>query len=415
MSSQLLSVRDLLTDRYGCYQQLRTAGGVTWMPDLMGSGAFLLTGYKLCSRALRDRSLGRDAFAAVPPEVIDTWPDEELQRAECQRLSMFFQDPPGHTYIRRHLNGWFTHRAAAVTSRIRSIAARFVDDLPVGSADLVADFAFPLPILVIAELLGASPADRDLIRTWSTALLTGIDPSTAQQAEHGQALAEMDEYIAQLLDARRRQPREDLVSDLARDPGGLTDEQLIANIRTLIVGGHETTTNLIANGLLALLTDDRQRQVFIDDESCRPNAVDELLRFESPLQATHRYARADLDLGPARITRGSLVIPVIGAANRDPSQFDEPNKLWLRRPNASRHLAFGGGPHYCLGAALARSQAQIAIETVLDRLPDVTVDKPAVTWRPQLNLRAMEQLPVTVMEVQCPTPFAQSYRSTDTP
>jgi cytochrome P450 len=268
-----------------------------------------------------------------------------------------------------------------------------------GRMDLIADFAFPLPIIVIAELLGVPAADRDMLRAWSADLTQGVNPGASSEALERveRSVDRFDAYIGAIIEERRREPRSDLISDLlhAQETGDhLSMEEMLATCRLILSAGHETTVNLIGNGTLALLRHPEQRAALAQDPSLLPGAVEELLRYDSPVQLTLRFALEPTVLGGQAVSRGDLVIVLVGAANHDPEVFSAPARLDLRRENARDHLSFGAGAHYCLGAALARLEGQIAIGALLRRLPRLALASEALSWRPNPVLRGVESLPV---------------------
>jgi cytochrome P450 len=267
--------------------------------------------------------------------------------------------------------------------------------------DLVSELAYPLPIRVICEMLGIPPEDHDRFREWSAELVLTLDPMiTLEIIERGNRAAEaFAEYFAELLAARRAHPRDDLLSALiaAEDRGQtLTEEELLSTCILLLVAGHETTVNLISNGMLALLRNPDQVQRLRHDPGLIRSAVEELLRFDSPVQLVGRTAMQDVEIGGVRIARGHQVVGIIGAANRDPAQFAQPDRLDIGRPD-NRHLAFSGGIHFCLGAPLARVEAQIAIGTLVRSFPGLRLaDEAAIERRETVTLRGLRRLPVAL-------------------
>lgn len=267
-----------------------------------------------------------------------------------------------------------------------------------GQMDLIDDYAFPLPIVVIAEMLGVPAADRDRFRAWSDAFVTpAVTPEGWVKAE--QLLNEFVVYLGQVFAARRQQPRNDLITALiqAEDAGDkLNEEELYSMVVLLIVAGHETTVNLIGNGTLALLQHPDQLALLKANPALMPQAIEELLRYDGPVErATIRFAAEDVEVGGQLIRRGEAVGVVLYGANRDPSQFAAPDALDItREPN--RHHAFGFGVHYCLGAPLARMEGQIGLATLLRRLPGLRLAAPVETlvWRFNPILRGLHHLPV---------------------
>jgi cytochrome P450 len=267
--------------------------------------------------------------------------------------------------------------------------------------ELVADFAYPLPVMVIGEMLGILAHDRTLLRDWIHDILmfaqrgpTG-DPETIT-AMH-RAIVEMRDYMRGIVADHRRTPQDDIIGNLlaAEEEGArLDEEEIIANCLLLLLAGHETTMNLLGNGTLALLQHPEQCTQLQANPDLLPNAVEEVLRYESPLQIVLRLTQADLELHGQSISAGQRIIPMIGAANRDPAQFPDPDRLDLRRtPNA--HLSFGHGIHFCLGAGLARMEARIAFATLLQRCPGLALATDTPAWREALTVRGLATLPVT--------------------
>jgi cytochrome P450 len=284
--------------------------------------------------------------------------------------------------------------------RIQEIADSLIDRVAgAGEMELVADFAFPLPITVIAELLGVPAAERARFREWSAAMVTPA--LAAAEAEHADALlTAFVDYLLALFVERRREPGEDLVSALvAVEDGGdtLSEEELCSMVALLIVAGHETTVSLIGNATLALLTHPEQRALVERDRSVLPRAVEELIRYDGPVERTlNRWAAVDVELRGQKIRRGESVIVVLGAADRDPERFEEPDELDLAAERDARHLGFGRGSHFCLGAPLARLEAEIALGTLLRRLPGLrlAVSQAELRWRPVPLFRSLVELPV---------------------
>jgi len=263
--------------------------------------------------------------------------------------------------------------------------------------DVIAEFAYPLPATVIAIMIGAPPEDRDRFKGWSDGILAfqGTGRTTPEVLARSQRdVLEMREFLRELMAKRRRDPQDDLLTRLveAESAGDkLTEGELLATCVTLLTAGHETTTNLIGSGLLTLLRHPEQREQLREDPTLMPSAIEEMLRFESPLQRNPRKAGADFELHGNVIRKGDFVLQVLGAANRDPRQFPEPDRFDIaRQPN--RHVAFGMGIHFCLGAPLARLEAPIAIDAVLRRWPGLTLARDHVTWREHGLLRAQETL-----------------------
>jgi cytochrome P450 len=268
---------------------------------------------------------------------------------------------------------------------------------------VIEELAYPLPVTVISELMGVPIADRDTVKGWSHAIARALDaivlPASPELIERGRrATTEMAGYFRALAEGRRRRPGEDLLSGLvaAEEAGDrLSEEELLATCILLYVAGHETTVNLVGNGLLALLRHPAESRRLREDPARVPGAIEELLRYDGPVQRVGRIAVADTEIGGVPIPAGALVMSLPGAANRDPAHFAEPDRLDVTR-HEPRHLAFGSGIHYCLGAPLARLEAQAAIGTLLRRFPALTLAVERPVWRPSSTLRGLECLPVAL-------------------
>ena len=332
----------------------------------------------------------RALFSSLRPEFI-----EAIQR------NLLMLDPPDHTRIHNLVNKAFTRRVVdGLRPRIESQVEELLDAVePSGEMDLVRDFASPLPITVIAELLGVPPEDRARFKRWSDDLIALLDPFNAPKGLAGaqDAFGELSVYLRGVFAERRRDPRDDVVSRLlAAEEGGdaLTEAELISTSMIILGAGHETTTKLIGNAVLALLRNPGERKRLRDDPSLVHSAVEEFLRYDSPVQMTDRVAVEDCEIGGKRIRKGQVVVVLLGAANRDPEVFPDPDRLDLARPH-NPHLSFGQGGHFCLGAQLARAEAQIAIEALIRRFPDFdgTTSPPRV---PSMILRGPTSLPLTL-------------------
>jgi pimeloyl-[acyl-carrier protein] synthase len=295
----------------------------------------------------------------------------------------------------------FTPRIAERTvPRIEAVAAELLDKVvDRGQMDLVLEYAFPLPVIVIAELLGVPPEDRERFRDWSMTLAAAIDvkPTAAGYEEGNRAALELTGYLREIVEARRRNPCEDLISDLVRaqtEEGRVSEDELLATLTFLIFAGHETTVNLSGNGILALLRAPAELARLRDHPEILPDAVEELLRYDSPVQMTRRLAAEDLRFGGQQIRRGDDVRILIGAANRDPEAFPDPDRLDLSRRGAP-HRAFGLGIHFCVGAMLGRTEGALAIAPLLRRFPGLRLDEGPLSWRESVGFRALTGLPVS--------------------
>jgi cytochrome P450 len=389
-------------DPYPLYHRLRAEDPV----HRSALGFWVLTRHADVLAVLRDPRMSRDPRRSQRIGLLRSSAEvNELLAAEEAAPSMLFVDPPDHTRLRRLVNKAFTPAAVErLWPRVEEIVAGLLDRVAgAGAMDVVEDLAYPLPVTVICELFGVPEADRDRFRAWSRGLVRLLDPLVASDALERalQARRELRGYLRELIAERRAHPAGDLLSDLiaAEDQGHqLSGPELVSMCVLLLVAGHETTVNLIANGTLALLRHPEAAARLRLDPGLAGGAVEELLRYDSPVQFTSRHALADLEIGGRRVAAGETVVAVLGAANRDPAQFPDPDRLDLgRTPN--RHLAFGGGIHFCLGAPLARMEARIAIPALLARLPELTLGPEPPARRDTVTLRGLASLPVTFRPV----------------
>ena len=312
---------------------------------------------------------------------------------------MLNRDGDDHRRLRRLVTKAFTPRMVEqLRPRIQEIADELLDGVEERhEMDVVDDYAFPLPITVIAELLGIPAADRDRFRAWSNAVVTP-PIGAAALTEIGVLLGQFVGYLRELFERRAADPAEDLISALlqVRDGGdALSEQELFGMVVLLIVAGHETTVNLIANSVLALLEHPDRLEELRREPAGIPAAIEECLRYDGPVErALNRWAAVDVELGGRTICRGESVVAVLGSANRDGERFADADVLASGRDD-SRHVAFGRGSHYCLGAPLARLEGQLTFETVLRRLPDLRLVSAEPRWKPMIFLRGLESLPVT--------------------
>jgi cytochrome P450 len=393
-------VRDpaFLADPYPLFKQLRGAAPVWKAPF----GRWFLTRYDDCNLLLKDRRFGKDY--GDPDALMRRFGPTALQEPAVVELShmMLMRDPPDHTRLRGLVTKAFTaRRIEALRDRVREMTDRLLDKvMPQGRMDAIQDLAFPLPVMVICELLGVPDADRDRFVEGSVtgAALLNPTPPTREELDAANAGSEASgAYFEKLFELRRREPRDDLITQLvqAEEAGDrLTTAELRANVHLLFAAGHETTVNLIGNGLLSLLRQPEQWQILRDDPSLIPNAIEEILRFECPVQAVARVVAEPIELQGVALDRQELVVALIGAANRDPDVFENPDRLDVTRKDL-RPLSFGGGIHFCLGAQLARIEAAEVFGTLLRRLPGLRLAEPdRAQWRPSFVLRGLTELPV---------------------
>ncbi|HYK10703.1 MAG TPA: cytochrome P450 [Gemmatimonadales bacterium] len=386
---------EVLANPYPLFHRLRSEDPVHWDPFLH---CWVVTRYEDVQRVLHTFTAAR------------TPTPEQLERMGLERIAplarimvrqMLFLDPPDHTRLRRLASTAFTpRRVEGLRSHIRDIANRLVDAvIGSGRMNVIANLAAPLPAIVTAELFGVPSEDHDMLKDWSAdfAEMLGNFQHNPDRFARALAAAEgMSAYFQEQIIEHRRQPRDGLISALIEaevDGSSLTPDELVANLIVTMVGGQETTTNLIGNGLLSLLRWPDEFARLKGDPGLMVSAVEELLRFEAPSQHTARLAPEDLEIGGKPIKKRQAVIAVMAAANRDPERFPEPDRLDLARTD-NRHMSFGWGPHFCFGAPLARLEGQIVFETVLTRMKDLELESGRLEWRTNLGLRGLTALPV---------------------
>ncbi|MBB4688559.1 cytochrome P450 [Amycolatopsis jiangsuensis] len=383
-------------DPYPRYRQWREHAPVAELRP----GFFVVSGAAESAAVLRDPAWGHPDPEVLPPER--QHPDEPVHEDGRVVRSFLGLNPPDHTRLRRLVSKAFTPRTVErLQPRIEAIAARLVSELlEAGEGDLMAGLAGPLPVEVIAELLGVPLADRTLFAGWSYAMARALDPDfllpAEAVAEATRARREFVVYFRELAARRRRTPGADLLSDLVTvtDQGDqLTEGELLVTLTLLLVAGHETTTNLIGNGGYALLRGGQGFASLGDGGELAERAVEEVLRFDSPVQLTMRIARRPTTAGEFAAAEGSQVVVLLGAANRDPAVHPEPDVFDPAR-DPSRHLAFGQGIHFCLGAPLARLEGRVVFRELARRTPALRLSGTA-EWNPTTTLRGLSRLPVS--------------------
>lgn len=389
---------DFIRDPYPSYDKLRTHAPVLHLPALNG---YLVSRNADAALVLRDKRFGKDYVTRITRR----WPEalnEPVYRA-MGRL-MVTQDPPDHTRLRGLVVKAFTaRRVEDMRPKIQAIVDDSIDRvIGQGRMDLISDFAFRLPVIVICDMLGIPETDREIFfkreRTGGR-LLDPVPLSRAEIDEANAAHANSEAYFQRLFDLRRREPGDDLTTQLvqAEEAGSkLSNEELTANIILLFGAGHETTVNLIGNALLALHRNPDQLELLKSNLSLMPNAIEEFLRYDSSVQFTYHVAMEDVEIGGVKIPQGDNVMCLLGSANHDPAVYpDHPDRLDITRPNV-RPLSFGGGIHFCLGAQLARLEAEVALTTLLRRIPNLRIDDVEnPKWRPTFVLRGLKELPAS--------------------
>ena len=399
---------EVIANPYPSYHQLRTVDPVHWNPE---TPCWDLTRYADVEEVYRDGRMSVDRMSVFSARIPESMKQTMAPILRIFNNMMLMSDPPKHTRLRSLANKAFTPRVVEnMRIHIQAIADQLIDDVGKASRiDVINDLAYPLPVMVICEMLGVASEDRDQFRKWADdlALFLGDFRRAAEHVEVAQRSAlDMIHYLGGIIRECRQHPREDLISALvaAEDEGErFSEDELFSMFVLLQIAGHETTTNLIGNGMLALLQNPGQMQKLRDDPSVIETAVEEFLRFNSPIQSTSRFATEDVVIGGQQISKGDLVRMYIGAANRDPARFTEPDSLDITRQD-NRHVALALGPHFCLGAALARLEGQIAIGAILRRLPGIRLESPLSSesrladfrWRDNPIFHGLESLPVVL-------------------
>ena len=388
-----LSGPEFIADPYPVYARLRAMDDPYWLSHGGGTGGmWLFTRYEDVIAVLKEARIAKDVSRLLPPEKL-TLLDQ----------SMLFRDAPDHARLRALSNQAFS------PTRVRNLEPRILEIVDGLLArvrshhvmDFIADFAQPLPVMVIAELLGVPQEDQDRFRVWSGLIARGVDMVRATEEDvrnQREATIALMGYFTELIRQRRSQPHEDIISGLieAHDQGDrLSEEELLGTCILLLIAGHETTINLLGNGLFTLLRHPDQLALLKSRPELVPSAVEEMLRFESPVQrATFRFTRETFTFQGVTLTQGQQVSAVLGAANRDPMQFPDGDRFDITR-DPNRHVGFGLGMHFCLGASLARAEARIGFTRLLDALPNLQLVSDTPQWQPSTFFRGLKTLPVT--------------------
>ena len=387
---------DVSDDPYALYRALREHDPVHWDPYMH---AWVVTSYAEVIAVLTNYSADR----APAGDYLDRLGLSFMKPfAEMMRQQMLFMDPPMHARLRSICSAAFTpRRVQSMRSVIEAVANQLIDNVvSSGRMDLLADFAGPFPAIVTATMLGVPVEDHRQVGAWVVdlaELLGNFQHHPDRVAEIMRSLGDFKNYIAARMEEERRNPTNGLIYALMTsevDGHRLTDEEVIVNTIITLIGGHETTTNLIASGFLTLLRDSGSLDQLRNHPEIAASAIEELLRFESPVQHTARIAPADMKLGRKTIQKGSRVVAALAAANRDPNRFLDPDRLDLVRPD-NRHVAFGWAAHFCFGAPLARMEGQIAFNTLLRRLLRPTLLDAKLEWRNNAGLRGLTSLKIS--------------------
>jgi pimeloyl-[acyl-carrier protein] synthase len=391
---------EFVADPYPIYYRLQAEDPVHWSPRV---GAWLVSRYADVAAILQDKRFVKSGFVDLRMAALHIR-EEELELHPLllmQRKWLMFLDPPHQTRIRMAFAQAFSpHVIHAMRTDIQEIVDKLIDKVQDrGILDLIGDFGHPLPVLVISRILGVPTTDSMEFKQWSQDISRTVDPILTDEIleRANVAATAMTEYFQELLADRRKNPRQDLLTDLARAVGsenGLTEEEAVATCVALFVSGYETTVNLIGNGMLALLRHPDQLQLLRENPSLIQSAVEELLRYDCSVQQPSRRALEDVEIGGKVIRKNQRLFLLLGAANRDSTQFPNPDRLDITRKN-NAHLAFGRGVHFCVGVWLARLEGQIAISTLLRRLPNLTLQTDTPAWRAASNWRGLKALPVS--------------------
>lgn len=387
---------EVLANPYPLFHRLRSENPVHWDPFLH---AWVVTRYHDVVHVLRHFSAER---TPTPDQLTSLGLSALNPIAEVMVKQMLFMDPPAHARLRNLASVAFTpQRVEVLRSHIRDIVKSLLDAVQSqGRMDVIADLGEPLPSIVTAEMLGVPVEDHPQLKAWSqdfAEMLGNFQHNPDHALQILESVREMAAYFQTAIRDQRLQPRGGLVSALLNaeiEGSRLTEEEVVANCIITMVGGQETTTNLIGNGVLSLLRNPDQLEKIRSDLSLIPSAVEEFLRYESPIQYTARLAPEDTVLGGKELRKGQAVLAVMASANRDPECFPDPDRLDITRRD-NRHVAFGWGAHFCFGAPLARLEGQTAFEEMLVRMPDLVLDSGPLVWRTNQAYRGLKALPVS--------------------
>jgi cytochrome P450 len=388
-------------DPYPLYRRMREEEPTYRSP----LGFHVFTRYDDCLTVLRHPQMSSDGRNAAGVAAFLEQQPAARKMAEAMegKRPFLLLDPPDHTRLRGLVSKAFTPRTVeGLRARIQQVVDDLIDDVqPKGAMEVVEDLAYPLPVVIICEMLGVPPSDHERFKGWSRDLARGLDPDFVQPVDalerRFETVLAFHEYFRELIARRRSDPGDDVLTALvhAEEQGDtLTEDEVLGTCTLLLVAGHETTVNLIGNGVLALLRHRDQLEKLWADRALIKSAVEEILRFDPPVQFDARVAMTEIDVGGVTLEPGEQPLLILAAANRDPQQFDAPDTLDITRAD-NRHLSFGHGLHFCLGAPLARLEGQLALGTLVGRLPlmELAADEPV--YKENLILRGLASLPVT--------------------
>jgi len=393
---------DFLQNPHGELAKLRQISPVLWSPK---GNQWLITGYEEAVKILRSKTAHK-RMAPIQPRCPFAQFGLRLAELHPIRSNMILhQDPPEHTRLRSLVNSAFAPKVVTnLIASTKETAAGLILEIEAKnkhSCDLISQYAFPLPVTVISNLLGVHSGDRDKFHTWSNNLTPNLDmkmnPRKLWRAQ--QASSHLLNYFKILIKERRQDPREDLLSALlkveSQNDGRLSQTELLANLLLMLIAGHETTVNLIGNGTHALLSHPEQLTLLRSKPELLENTIEEILRYQSPVQMVRRFAHENIEVGGQTIRTGDLILVLLGACNRDPRQFAQPDSFDISRPEI-KHLAFSMGIHFCLGAELARMEGKVALEAIFNSFPHLATQNGAsLVYKRPFALRGLAALPVT--------------------
>jgi pimeloyl-[acyl-carrier protein] synthase len=387
---------EFLQNPYPLFEQYRAQSPVAWSSR---GNHWIVTGYEEANQLLRDNNFGKKMQLWKHPNLLMRSLFSFLRSRNTG--NMLLQDAPDHTRVRTLVQSAFLPATVrALEAHIREITDNLTANINPGDrGDLIAQLAFPLPVTVIAELLGIPASDRDQFKVWSTTMTSSLKGNVCPYKAYKsfQASRELRDYLRKVVSFKRQQPANDLLSTLAQvqlqEEGRLSEQELLSNSVLVLIAGHETTVNLIGNGMYHLLRHPQQKQMLLDNPHLIDAAIEEFLRFDPPVQIVRRVAYKETGLGGKRIMPKDAVTVLLGACNRDPRVFDHGDQLDIQRDKI-KHLSFGMGIHYCLGAELARSEARIAVSTLLRKFPDIKLAADQMIYKAPFALRGLQELQV---------------------
>ena len=398
----LLVSREFMEDPYPLLRRLREEDPVHWSDSI---GGWILTRYDDIVTTFKDVSIySNEGRLAKAVEYLPAQSRAKFKAFEdhYRQKSLIHSDPPDHTRLRGLVTKAFTPRVVeAMRPRMEEIARELLDVVqPKGQMEVMKDLAIPLPVTVLAEIFGVPKPDLSLFKSWADDLLAfqGVNKPPVETLERSQrALVEIRAYLGELIQQRRREPRQDLLTELVAaeaEGGKLSEYELVSSCITLLVAGHETTTSLIGNGLYTLLRHPEQWQTLKHNPALLPAAIEEMLRYESPVARQPRLLKRDAEMSGKQLRQGQMVFQMLNAANRDPDYFADPERFDIRRQN-NPHLAFGLGAHFCVGATLARTEGHIVFSMIITCLPGICLGDEPPRWDLQKpNSRMLKTLPV---------------------